>query len=500
MVVVDQLRADLIDVYAPALTGGFARLREGGLVFTNASHLHASTSTAVGHATLGTGVTPARHGLVGNDFLHRPDGGEQVSTYSVADEAEPILGFPDMGGRSPRNLLRDGLADWMTAADAGTRVVSVSRKDRGAIPLAGRVRGHVYWIAAGQGRFVTSTYYRSEEPAWVTRFNRDHMERILGDPVWTRATPDALTGLARRDSVDYEGDGVHVVFPHRRESETTGALPQAQLAWAEETPAPDRAVLEFASTAVRELELGRRAEGVDYLAVSFSQTDNVGHAYGPMSQEQLANLVHLDGLLAELMVMLDAEVGAGRWILGLSADHGVMTSPEWLTETGLPANRLSRDERRELNRLAAEAAESAPTADAVAAAVARAVEVLPSVVRAFTAEELTAVEPSDTIAALFRASHRDDRSWGTLGRYGVYVQFGEDVLNRSSSRGTSHGSPYWHDRHVPLILYGGGVAPGVRSEPVHTFDLAPTLATLSGVPIPPDLDGGPLITRPAGNP
>lgn len=499
MVVVDQLRADLLEVYAPALRGGFARLRRDGLVFTQASHLHASTSTAVGHTTLATGVTPARHGVVGNDFWHRPDGNEMVSTYSMADEAAPVVGIPEMSGRSPRNLLRTGLADWMSAADPGTRVLSVSRKDRGAIPLAGKVRGHVYWIAAGQGRFVTSTYYRSQNPGWVSRFNRDRMPEILGDAVWARVTPDSLTPLARRDSVEYEGDGVHVVFPHRREAESSGSLPRAQVVWAEETPAPDRAVLDFALTGLRELELGKRRGGTDLLAISFSQTDNVGHAYGPMSQEQLSNLVHLDGLMGELIEALDREVGAGRWILGLSADHGVMTAPEWLAEKGEPGRRLDRDERRELNRLASEAAAAAGSMDAIPAAVKAAVETLPSVVRAFTGRDFGG-EPADTIIALFANSHRDDRSWGTLGRYGVYVQFRADVLNRTSSRGTSHGSPYWHDRHVPLILYGDGVAPGVRREPVHTFDMAPTLAALSGIPIPSDLDGRPLITGSGGSP
>ena len=192
-------------------------------------------------------------------------------------------------------------------------------------------------------------------------------------------------------------------------------------------------------------------------------------------------------------------MGSGRWVLGLSADHGVMTAPEWLSERGEEVRRISRDERRELNRLASEAAAAAGSTASVPVAVAEAVGALPFVGMAYTGEDLAAM-PADTIAALFARSYREDRSWGTLGRYGVYVRFREDVLNRTSTRGTSHGSPYWHDRHVPLILYGSGVAPGFRSEPVHTFDLAPTLAALSGIPIPPDLDGGTLITGSGRNP
>lgn len=499
VVTVDQLRADLLEMYAPALQGGFARLSRGGQVFTRASHLHASTSTAVGHATLAAGVAPWKHGLVGNDFWHLDDGGEPRSVYSVADETESILGFPEMAGRSPRNMLRQGLADWMVAADSGTRVVSVSRKDRAEIPMAGQVAGHVYWIAEGRGQFATSSYYRSENPGWVDEFNETRMREILGGPVWESVTPDTLTGLARRDSAAYEGDGVHVVFPHRRDAEADGELPGAYIDWAEDTPAPDRAVLEFAKTAMRELELGRRSGGPDFLALSFSQTDNVGHSYGPVSQEQLSNLIHLDGLVAELVGFLNEEVGAGRWVLGLSGDHGVMTIPEWLAESGEEARRLTREERRELNRVAAEAARSAVSGADGQSAIARAVEVLPWIQRAYTPSDLMAASP-DSMTALFARSHLDGRGWGPLGRYGVYVQFREGILNRTSSRGTGHGSPYWHDRHVPLIVYGGGVAPAVRSDVAYTFDLAPTLAELAEIPVPSDLDGRSLAVGPGGNP
>jgi len=499
MVVVDQLRADLLESYSPALSRGFARLEAGGFRFTGASHRHASTSTAVGHTTLGTGVTPARHGIVGNSFRVWDEAGGFPEIYSVADTLSPILGHPDAEGRSPRNLYRGGLADWMTSADSGTRVVSISRKDRGAIPLAGTARGHVYWIQADAGQFVTSTYYRDAYPDWVEEFNRERMPTILGDSVWARLTPDSLVSLARRDSVTYEGDGVHVTFPHQRAREEGDGDGSDPWDWAAETPAPDRAVLELARAAVRELQLGGRSAGPDYLALSFSQTDNVGHAYGPMSQEQLSNLVHLDGLLGELFTMLDDAVGPGRWVLGLSADHGVMTSPEWLVETGGSGRRLTVDERREMFRVAAEAAEGAASPDEAQLRVARAVEGLAWVQAVFLPSDVTG-EPADSMAALFGRSHSDSRLVGPLARYGLHVQFAPGGLNRTEPRGTSHGSPYWHDRHVPLILYGKGVEPGVSQAAAYTYDLAPTLAALAGIAVPDDLDGRALVGRDGINP
>ncbi|MDT8342311.1 MAG: alkaline phosphatase family protein [Longimicrobiales bacterium] len=509
MVVVDQLRADLLERYAPALDGGFARLNRESLHFTSASHRHASTSTAVGHATLSTGASPGRHGIVGNTFraalTEGPGAPEGWSdeVYGVSDPEAPILGFPEASGRSPRNLLAPGLADWMRAADPETRVVSVSRKDRGAIPLAGHVRGEVYWIQDTAGRFVTSSYYRDAYPDWVEAFNRERMPRIMGDSVWARVTPDGHLGLARRDSATYEGDGVHVVFPHRRAEEASGAPPRAQYVWAAETPAGDRAVLDFARAAMAATELGRRPGGTDLLALSFSQTDYVGHAYGPGSQEQLSNLVHLDGLLAELFTMLDEQVGPGRWVLGLSADHGVMTAPEWLTETGTPAERLSRDEVRQTRRVAADAAVAAASPREVPDRVARAVSALPWVERVLVPADLAAAAAGDaagagpligdTIADLFRRSYHPQRSWGVLARYGVYVQFRRDVLFRDEPRGTTHGSPWWHDRHVPLMVMGPGVPPGASAEAAYTTDLAPTLAALAGIPFPEEVEGRTLV-------
>jgi len=500
MVVVDQLRGDLIHRYAPAFEGGFARLLREGRVYSNASHLHASTSTAIGHATLSTGVAPSRHGIVGNDFWDLEAAGEPSLRYSMDDPLSPILGFPGQAGRSPANMRRGGLADWMVADDAETVVLSVSRKDRGAIPLAGKVRGHVYWLEAGGTAFVTSEYYRDRYPSWVARFNADRMPAILGDSIWGRLTPDAMVRLARRDSVPYEGDGVHVTFPHLREEEAGGDTPAHRYGWAGETPAPDRAVLELAKVGIRELGLGSRPEGPDFLAISFSQTDYIGHSYGPLSQEQLSNLIHLDGLLAELWAFLDQEIGEGRWIMGLSADHGVMTAPEWLVEeSGGPERRITREEVAAMRRVADEAAALGGDPDQVADRVARAVEALPWIERAFTPRDLETPQP-DSIRELFVRSHSSGRSWGPLGRYGVYVQQKPEILYRTSSRGSSHGSPYWHDRHVPFILYGGGIEAGVFAEPARTFDLAPTLGRLSGVTLPEDLDGRPLVGGPGGSP
>ena len=155
---IDQLRMDVLERYSPAFTGGLRRMMDEGYSFTQASHAHARTSTAPGHATLSTGVFPSRHAVVANSWQQRR-GFRWERTYAVADLDSPILGFENesvLEGRSPKNMVREGMADWFAAANPDSRRVSISKKDRAAIPLGGQKSEHVYWILPELGRFITS--------------------------------------------------------------------------------------------------------------------------------------------------------------------------------------------------------------------------------------------------------------------------------------------------------------------------------------------------------
>ena len=492
MLVVDQLRADLLDRYRPAFTGGFARFLDQGYSFTQASHRHAVTHTAAGHASLSTAVHPARSGIVANEW-HQDAGGEWVPMYSVEDAAHPILGYEridGLGGRSPKNLLRTGLADWILEADPDARSVSISGKDRSAITMGGRTDENVYWLLVPAARFVTSTFYAGRYPGWVARFNDDVMPDIASDTVWENQTPEAFRRLARDDAAPYEGDGVHTTFPHVSATEGGADAPGLRNTWVFERPPADDAVLAFAEAAVRELDLGRRGR-VDFLALSLSAADHVGHAYGPLSQEQLSNLVQLDRELGDFLDFLDREVGQGRWVAGLSADHGVVTMPEEAWELG--GRDAERIDQRALTQRLSQALNDAVGGgvrpDSLPARLARLIEERGLVTKAYTHRALAAGEAADSFAVLFRNSYRPERAPGILSRYGVEVRYGEGDLVYSSETGTTHGSPYWYDRHVPFVLLGAGVPPGNSARAVYTVDLAPTLAALVGIPVPDDLDG-----------
>lgn len=493
-VVVDQLRGDLLERYDSLFTGGFRRLMDGGYRFRAATHLHAKTATAVGHATLSTGTFPFRHGIVGNEWLERTANGWR-SVYSMEDTLTHILGFPVLEGRSPRNLLRDGLADWILGADTGAIVVSVSRKDRAAIGLAGKARGHVYWLVESEGQFATSSFYTRAYPSWVERINRMEMPLVFGDSVWRQTMPTEFMDATRPDTSEFEGDGVHTAFPHHfyqevRDPDRPGALNR----WASGKMHPDAAVGLFASEAVRSLGLGADLT-TDFLGVSFSQVDAIGEAYGPLSREQGQNLFHLDQVLGELMEVLDETVGEGRWVMALSGDHGVIDIPEHRAESGEAGRRATRDEFAELRNVFQTWAGEDGDPQARADALADAVEALPYVADAMTVLELTTPPPSDSFSVLMRNSYHPDRwtgGWGSEGS-GVVFRFIEGYYPSTGRRGTGHGSPYYYDRHVPLMFFGGTVEAGVSDEPVNTVDIAPTLARLAGIEFPSDLDGQPLL-------
>ncbi|MGH7570767.1 MAG: alkaline phosphatase family protein [Gemmatimonadota bacterium] len=487
MVVVDQLAEPLLQRYDDLFTGGFRRLLDDGRFYVNAAHDHAVTKTAPGHATLSTGVYPSRHGIVANEWFERMHG-RWVEVENVRDSTVGIVGHPELPGVSPHRLMRPGLADWLEEAEPMSLVASVSAKDRGAVQPAAHVRGEVWWFEDLFGRFVTSTYYRDSLPAWAERFHATRMAAYAADSVWASTIPDAARGRSRPDTAAWEGDGVHTWFPHLYAIEGD---PGAYWEWFADTPFLDAATLDFAETLVAELGMGRDSVP-DFLNVSVSQTDRVGHDYGPWSREQLDNLLRLDRELGEFFDFLDATVGRGRWVVALSADHGVLPAPEALNAPGDgKARRMTVQELALLDSLAepGHSGASATAPDAPESLVAF-LEKLDFVADAWTRRELEEGQPADSFAVLARHSLYPGRAGAELGRRGVVVRFVPELIE--DELGTGHGSPYWYDRHVPMVFLGPGIPPGRDPARASTVDFAPTLARILGIPYPDDLDGAPL--------
>jgi predicted AlkP superfamily pyrophosphatase or phosphodiesterase len=491
-VIVDQLRGDMLDRYASVFTGGIKRLMEEGLNFSNAVHDHAQTETSPGHATISTGVFPTRAGIPSNVW-REGEGPDLHPVYNVVNPGEAILGVPGLPGSSPAVLRRTGLADWLQVANPDARVVSVSGKDRAAVLMAAKSKGEVYWYDSRAGGFVTSTYYRDTYPAWLQRFNDKGLEKLAGDSVWASTIPAGAEYLSAPDTAAFEGDGINTHFPHRFATEVADPSPGDFAFWFETTPMLDRATLEVALLALEEEELGKEAGRTDFLSISFSQTDRVGHAYGPLSREQMDNLLRLDLVLEDLFSVLDEEIGRENYVVGFTGDHGVMDNPERIDGGG---QRLTEEHRTRLGEALGAAARQAGLRPdlSTAQAMLEAMEPLEFVGPAYTQEALGGRIPGDSLAVLFQHSFTPGRPGGLLSTYGIEMWWTENTLAWGMPVGTTHGSPFHYDRWVPMILMGPGIQAGKVEEKVRPMDLAPTLAALAGIPYPEDLDGRPLIS------
>jgi predicted AlkP superfamily pyrophosphatase or phosphodiesterase len=516
---IDQFRASYLEQYDSVFTGGFRRLRDMGAVFDQAVVDHAPTLSYPGHTTLATGALPRHHGITSNAWIETLPNGEKRRTFVMQDTTAGILGLPDQGGVSPHNVRVTDIADWVRAADTDARAVALSTGPALAQVYAGRAletedRNHAYWLSSVNGRFVTSTYFRTEYPAWVERFNNNEMPVFHKNRVWESSVPERHRSVARRDSASYEGDRVHVTFPHRFE-ETLGvgdrgpdydpveSDPGPYFLWFFNSPFADEALFSFAETAIAEMQLGQR-NTTDVLAIAIKSVDRIGHDYGPMSQEQLDVLVRLDRLLGEFLTHLDDTIGDGNYVVGLSADHGAPNVTEYEIEEGRAGTRVSE---QEIAALLADVEQFVTQYDGpdgeLTERMVRRLEAYDFVGRAMTPAELEETGTTDPILAAYRNSYIPDRNtpfplWtrevlaGNIGdshpaNWGIVVEFAENAQLWTAP--STHMSANAYDRLVPIVFFGGVVRPGTYGDSVRTVDLAPTLARLAGIEFPGSVDG-----------
>jgi hypothetical protein len=348
-ITVDQLRGDMLTRFVQdrLVEGGFRYLLDHGAVYANAHHAHANTETIVGHATLATGAHPADHGMIGNLWFDRSTG---EVTYNIEDSRYPLLtaeGGVDRGteidptqkaarteGRSPAAILVSTFSDELAIHTAGkAKIFGVSVKDRGAVSMAGHA-GKAFWFSKTAQEFVTSTYYYEEYPEWVLEWNSgDRVSRYSGTS-WELLGDPSTYVFGDRDDQIFEMDfpGYGRVFPH-----AFGVTDDRYFSTLlTVSPVGDEITADFAKTLLIAESLGQD-EIPDYLAVSFSSTDYVGHFFGPSSLESEDNLLRLDRTLADFLRFVDERVGLDRTLVVLSADHGAAEVPDYLNEYGVGA-------------------------------------------------------------------------------------------------------------------------------------------------------------------
>jgi arylsulfatase A-like enzyme len=497
LIAVDQLRGDYIPRWSSQLQGGIGRFWREGAFFAEGRQDHAVTETAPGHATMLSGRFPSHTNIVTNEF-------------GVLDPASPLLELKDVGlGASPRRFRGTTLFDWMRAADPRSRVLAVSRKDRGAILPVGRSKGDVFWYAGGI--FTTSTWYRSDTlPGWVREWNASEPVKKVAGWTWNLLLKDPAA-YPEPDSVAVENGGREVAFPHQLTPNIDAAaivLPNY--------PVMDSLTLAFALRGVERLKLGQ-GEATDLLVVSLSSTDAVGHGYGPDSRELHDQVLQLDRWLGRFLDSLWATVPRERTLLALTADHGSASLPEFLTTVrGRASSRLwFGDLAAQLNGVYGQAlagrdafgfrdgilygdvaamARAGIKVDSVAGGVAARMAATPGVRRVFTPASLKAAPAADPDATLCRRTLPDDFGWLAC----AFPQAGS--IWSPAITLAMHGSAQVDDQRVPVAFLGPGIRARQLPDTVSTTDIAPTLADLLGIKPSERLDGRalPQVTRQAG--
>ena len=499
LITVDQFRTDYVDRFRGLFKGGLKRLFDEGVYFREARHQHANTTTGPGHATLATGLHPSRHGIIGNTWYQRSEGS---SVNCVEDKSVKLVGS-DSGGRSPRRLLAGGLGDWLKSANPAARVYGASMKDRGAILSAGLKPDGAFWYSLANGTFISSNYYMDRIPEWLKELNgRRFPHQFFGQP-WTLRLQAPAPREADVSPVDRGAyaDG----FP--RALGTSSLQPnRAFFADFARSSGMDAYLGKLAQALVRYETLGQE-DAVDLLALSFSALDLVGHAFGPNSPEVLDVLLGLDQVLGELFAALEREVGMQHVAVALSSDHGVLPLPEHPSSLApLERRRIDRDDVLCLQRSGALLEERLGEGnwllsgyylnyetigrrnqqrDEVEAVLAEILERCSAVQKVWKRTDLSEENHRERFAVLYANGFHPRRSPD------LQLQFKKGVLAILGT-GTTHGSPYDYDRHVPLVFLVPGIPGRSISQPVSTVDVAPTLAALAGIKTPPNLDGDDL--------
>jgi hypothetical protein len=347
-ITVAQLRGDLPERYIARIDqGGFRYLLDNGVVFSNARHTHANTETIVGHATLATGATPSIHGLIGNVWFDRASG---QLVYNIEDPRYPLLtpgADVDKGseidptqktakteGRSPATLLVSTFSDELAISTAGkAKIFGVSVKDRGAVSMAGHA-GKAFWFSKKKGEFVSSRFYYERYPEWVAAFTGTQLAQRYAGKNWELLHDRATYLFGARDDQPWETafGSYGRVFPHPY-GPGDGKYFTTLLTL---SPAGDELTLDFAKALLDNEALGKD-EVTDYLSISFSSTDYVGHLFGPSSLEAEDSLLRLDLMLADLFAFVEQKVGLKNTLIVLSADHGGPEVPGSLSQLGIEA-------------------------------------------------------------------------------------------------------------------------------------------------------------------
>lgn len=526
-ITVDQLRGDLPTRYYDRLgEGGLKYLLDTGVVYNNAHHTHANTETIVGHVTLATGAQPSVHGMIGNIWFDRTTG---VTTYNIEDpnytlltegadvddstEIDPTQKAASSDGRSPASILTTTFSDELSSLTAGkAKVFGISVKDRGAVSMAGH-SGKAFWFSKSTNEFVTSSYYYKKYPKWVVDWNAKKLPEQYSGTAWELMHPIDTYLFGDRDNQDWEFDldGYGRTFPHKF-STTDNKYFSTYLTV---SPAGDELTVEFAKAAIEAEQIGSD-DITDFLGVSFSATDYIGHFFGPSSLESEDNILRLDRTLANLLAFIDKKIGLENTLIVLSADHGSPEAPGYLESMGIPTGYVSPDswdKQPAIDRIKSEFGVSGKLIEgydhpylylsnevisnseidllALETAIVDELVHFPGVSTAVSSIALERGIVADTYLTQAMTNNYHAKRSGN-----VYLVFDPGwFINDLDGLSVTvvHGSPWPYDTFVPIIFAGTNLEPQTVSRKVHTVDVALTLANIVGAKPPSGASGAVLL-------
>ncbi len=504
-IVIDQMRYDyLYRFWNKYSNDGIRRLVNDGFVFGNANYNYIPTYTAPGHTCIYSGTTPAYNGIISNEWYDRD---QRKSIYCVNDTTVKPVGTTSISGKmSPKNLLTTTVTDeLMLASNMTSKVIGIALKDRSSILPAGHTATAAYWHDPYLNNWVTSTYYLKELPQWVADFNKRKMIDSLLSKKWTTLLPIEQYTESTADDNSYEGlyDGESKpVFPH-----DLPALRDSNSELIRETPFGNTLTKEFAVAAIKGENLGK-GKSTDFLAVSFSSTDYVGHMFGTNAIELEDTYLRLDRDIAAFLKFLDEWTG-NNYLLFFTSDHGAVNNPIFSSDhqinSGKFESRVLSDSLKKflkqsyksdslllnanahnvfLNRNYIEANNF--NLEEIQKKCVSFVTKFKGVSIAMTSTELSRGLERTGIYSLIQNGFNFQRSADVI----IVLQPG--WIDWYTKTGTTHGAPYSYDTHVPLIFFGKRIKPGFSATPVTVCDIAPTISTLLNIEFPSGNTGKPL--------
>ncbi len=477
---------------------GFKRMMKNGTNARNMHYNYVPTYTGPGHASIYTGTTPANHGIIANDWYDYTTGKELNCVYDK--DAKTVGSLSNKGEYAPTRLMVNTITDQLKMTHSESKVISLSIKNRGAILPGGHLSDGTYWFDETVGKFITSTFYQDQLPGWLNNFNSNGKADLYAESTWDTYRPIETYKESMEDNNPYEhllGNKISPTFPYNLKEISTKETRYSTLI---STPFGNTLLNDLAIEAIKNEGLGRGAV-TDFLAISFSSPDLIGHMFGPQSKEIQDTYIRLDLEIERLLKTLDKQVGKDNYVVFLTADHAVVPVPQLLIDKKLPGGYVYLKEPiQEMNAVFKEkyGKELILHSTNLNLYLDRSFMTLNKIDRTeidnFIITFLMNIDGIKRVYSCNQLLNSAGDQWFDMVRAGYHPNESGDILfvlesgylakstkKSDSEKGTSHGSPFAYDTHVPFLIFGKNIPKQEISRKTKIIDIAPSIAEIMNI-------------------